>query len=48
MKNYKWKENAAGNALNVPMDRFNHGIDVRYVWMDRQLAERRVVRVRRV
>lgn len=29
--NYKWKIDAAGNALNVPVDAFNHGWDaVRY------------------
>jgi phage terminase large subunit len=49
LKNYKWKEDAAGNTINQPVDKFNHGIDaVRYVCMDRQLAERRVLRVRKV
>lgn len=49
LKNYKWKEDAAGNPLNVPVDRFNHGIDgLRYVCMDRMLANRRVTRVRKV
>jgi phage terminase large subunit len=49
LKNYKWKEDAAGNTINQPVDKFNHGIDaVRYVCMDRQLAEGRVVRVRRI
>lgn len=38
-----------GNAMNQPVDKFNHAIDaLRYVCMDRKLAERRVVRVRRV
>jgi len=36
LKNYKWKEDAAGNALNVPVDRFNHGIDaVRYTYSEK-------------
>jgi len=48
LKNYKWKEDAMGNASNEPVDKFNHAIDaLRYVVMDRKLAERRVVRVRR-
>jgi phage terminase large subunit len=49
LKNYKWKEDAAGNTVNQPVDKFNHGVDaLRYVCMDRVLAERRVSRVRRV
>jgi hypothetical protein len=49
LKNYKWKEDAAGNTINQPVDKFNHGIDaVKYACVDRQLAERRVVRIRRV
>jgi len=49
LKNYKWKEDSLGNAMNQPVDKFNHAIDaLRYVAMDRKLAERRVVRVRRV
>jgi len=48
LKNYKWKEDAMGNPSNQPIDKFNHAIDaLRYVAMDRKLAERRVVRVRR-
>jgi phage terminase large subunit len=27
LKNYKWKEDKAGKATNVPIDKFNHGID---------------------
>jgi phage terminase large subunit len=47
LKNYKWKEDAAGNALNVPVDRFNHGIDaVRYVVMNRNLAYARKSRAK--
>ena len=49
LKNYKWKEDAMGHAMNQPVDKFNHAIDaLRYVCMDRKLAERRVMRVRRV
>ena len=49
LKNYKWKEDAMGNSMNQPVDKFNHAIDaLRYVCMDRKLAERRVMRVRRV
>ena len=49
LKNYKWKEDAMGNTMNQPVDKFNHAIDaLRYVCMDRKLAERRVMRVRRV
>ena len=47
LKNYKWKEDAAGNALNVPVDRFNHGIDaVRYVIMNRNLTYARKSRAK--
>ena len=49
LKNYKWKEDAMGKSMNQPVDKFNHAIDaLRYVCMDRKLAERRVMRVRRV
>ena len=49
LKNYKWKEDAMGNAMNQPVDKFNHAIDaLRYVCMDRKLAKRRVMRVRRI
>jgi phage terminase large subunit len=49
LKNYKWKEDAAGNMINQPVDKFNHGIDaVRYVCMDRILGEKRVTRIRKV
>ncbi|MBL7113696.1 MAG: PBSX family phage terminase large subunit [Bacteroidales bacterium] len=49
LKNYKWKEDSMGNAMNQPVDKFNHAIDaLRYVCMDRKLAERRVVRVRKL
>ena len=49
LKNYKWKEDAMGHLMNQPVDKFNHAIDaLRYVCMDRKLAERRVMRVRRV
>jgi phage terminase large subunit len=46
LKNYKWKEDQAGKATNVPIDKFNHGIDaVRYAVLARQLNRRRMVRV---
>jgi len=49
LKNYKWKEDAMGNSMNQPVDKFNHAIDaMRYVCIDKKLAERRVMRVRRV
>jgi len=49
LKNYKWKEDAAGKTLNVPVDRFNHGIDaLRYVCMYRNLGGKRMVRVRKM
>ena len=49
LKNYKWREDAAGNTINRPVDRFNHGIDaLRYSCMDRLFTERRVMRVGRV
>ena len=42
-------EDLIGNFMNQPVDKFNHAIDaLRYVCMDRKLAERRVMRVRRV
>ena len=47
LKNYKWKEDAAGNALNIPVDKFNHGIDaVRYAVMNRNLAYARKSRAK--
>ena len=49
LKNYKWKEDAAGNALNIPVDRFNHGIDgIRYACMGRLFMGNRIVRTKRV
>jgi phage terminase large subunit len=27
VENYKWKEDQAGKATNIPIDKFNHGID---------------------
>jgi len=42
LKNYKWKEDAAGNPLNVPVDRFNHAIDaLRYVSIGRNIFNTR-------
>jgi len=49
LKNYKWKEDAAGNALNVPVDRFNHGIDaVRYTVLNRLLTPKRIKRLTKI
>ncbi len=46
LKNYKWKEDQAGKATNVPIDKFNHGLDAaRYAVLARQLNRRRMVRV---
>jgi phage terminase large subunit len=46
LKNYKWKEDQAGKATNVPIDKFNHGIDaVRYAVLARALNRKRMVRV---
>lgn len=43
LKNYKWKEDQAGKASNVPIDKFNHGIDaVRYAVMGRVIRGRRM------
>jgi phage terminase large subunit len=46
LKNYKWKEDQAGKATNVPIDKFNHGIDAaRYAVLARALNRKRMVRV---
>ncbi len=43
LKNYKWKEDQSGKATNVPIDRFNDGIDaVRYAVMAKALGGRRM------
>jgi len=43
LKNYKWKEDQAGQPTNVPIDKFNHGIDaVRYAMMARVVGRRRM------
>lgn len=45
LKNYKWKTDASGKALNVPIDRFNHAIDaMRYAVMNRMFHGSRIVR----
>ena len=47
-KNYKWKEDAAGNPLNVPVDRFNHGIDgIRYACLGRLFMGYRLIKTSR-
>ena len=46
LKNYKWKEDQAGKATNVPVDKFNHGIDaIRYAVLSKVLNRRRMVKV---
>jgi phage terminase large subunit len=46
LKNYKWKEDQAGKATNVPIDKFNNGIDAaRYAVLARALNRKRMVRV---
>ncbi|MCX6279010.1 MAG: terminase large subunit [Bacteroidetes bacterium] len=47
-KNYKWKEDAAGKPLNVPIDRFNHAIDaIRYACLSRLFMGNRIVKTMR-
>ena len=46
LKNYKWREDQAGKATNIPIDKFNHGIDaVRYAVLAKAMHRRRMVRV---
>ena len=48
LKNYKWKEDASGKPLNVPVDRFNHGIDgIRYACMGRMFMGNRIIKTSR-
>ena len=48
LKNYKWKEDASGKPLNVPVDKFNHGIDgIRYACMGRLFMGNRIVKTAR-
>jgi len=43
LRNYMWKLDAQGKPMNVPIDRFNHGIDAtRYVVMSKVLKGRRM------
>ena len=40
---YKWKEDARGNTLDIPVDRDNHGIDaLRYAYED-EMVERKLI-----
>jgi len=50
LRNYRWKEDQAGNSMNVPVDRFNHAIDAaRYAVMAKVMVNRkRMVKVGRV
>jgi phage terminase large subunit len=44
---YKWKEDAKGNTLDIPVDRDNHGIDaLRYAYED-EMTERRLYTIDR-
>jgi len=48
LKNYKWKEDASGKPLNVPVDRFNHAIDgIRYACMGRLFMGNRLIKTSR-
>ncbi len=45
LKNYKWKEDASGKPMNIPIDRFNHAIDaIRYACLGRLLIGNRIVK----
>ncbi|KAF0128028.1 MAG: phage terminase large subunit [Bacteroidetes bacterium] len=49
LRNYMWKLDSSGKALNEPIDKFNHAIDaVRYAVMAKTLGRKRMVRVGRV
>lgn len=49
LRNYMWKLDSSGKALNEPVDKFNHAIDaVRYAVMAKTLGRKRMVRVGRV
>ena len=40
---YKWREDAKGNTLDIPVDRDNHGIDaLRYAYED-EMVERKLI-----
>lgn len=44
---YKWREDAKGNTLDVPVDKNNHGIDaLRYAYQD-EMTERRLYSIDR-
>ena len=44
---YKWREDAKGNTLDVPVDRDNHGLDaLRYAYQD-EMTERRLYSIDR-
>jgi len=48
LKNYKWKEDAAGKPVNMPIDRFNHAIDaIRYACMGRLFMGNRLIKTSR-
>jgi len=42
LKNYRWKMDKNGNSLNVPVDRFYHGLDaVRYVVLNKLFVRKK-------
>jgi len=46
LRNYQWKLDSTGKSLNVPVDKFNHGIDaLRYAVMARVVGRKRLVRI---
>jgi phage terminase large subunit len=45
LKNYKWKEDASGKPMNIPIDRFNHAIDaIRYACLSRLFHGQRIIK----
>jgi hypothetical protein len=45
LKNYKWKEDASGKPMNIPIDRFNHAIDaIRYACLGRLFHGQRIIK----
>jgi phage terminase large subunit len=46
LRNYQWKLDSSGKALNEPVDKFNHAIDaLRYAVMAKVLGRKRLVKV---
>ena len=41
-QSYKWKEDASGNALPIPVDKFNHHWDeIRYAYEDDMIVKKK-------